>query len=246
MIRVIIIDDEPLALRQLEMYISKISFLELVAACSSASAAKSCLERADAIFLDINMPDLNGMDFIKSLPHPPAVVFTTAYSEYAVEGFRINAVDYLLKPFSFKEFETSCRKLREYLDMKAALAEKEADPILHFKADYRTVSVDTRKIVFVESWSEYIKIHLVDAEEPVIVLYSLKNLIDLLPKGCFMRIHRSYIIALGHIAEASRTSVRLDNGTKLSVGELYRPAFGAYLSSMATKSAPAGPKKLLV
>lgn len=232
MIRVIAIDDEPLALRQLEMYIAKVPFLELVAACSSANQAKPYLEQAEAVFLDINMPDLSGMDFIKSLPHPPAVVFTTAYSEYAVEGFRVNAVDYLLKPFSFKEFETSCGKLREQLEMKAALAGKEADAILHVKADYRTVSVDTRKIVYIESWSEYIKIHLVDEEVPVIALYSLKNLIDQLPKGRFMRIHRSYIIALGFVAEASRTRVRLRNGITLPVGEQYRPAFGAYLASI--------------
>ena len=232
MIRVIAIDDEPLALRQLEMYIAKVPFLELVAACSSANQAKPYLEQAEAVFLDINMPDLSGMDFIKSLPHPPAVVFTTAYSEFAVEGFRVNAVDYLLKPFSFKEFETSCGKLREQLEMKAALAGKEADAILHVKADYRTVSVDTRKIVYIESWSEYVKIHLVDEEAPVIALYSLKNLIDQLPKGRFMRIHRSYIIALGFVAEASRTRVRLRNGVTLPVGELYRPAFGAYLASI--------------
>lgn len=232
MIRVIAIDDEPLALRQLEMYIAKVPFLELVAACSSANQAKPYLEQAEAVFLDINMPDLSGMDFIKSLPHPPAVVFTTAYSEFAVEGFRVNAVDYLLKPFSFKEFETSCGKLREQLEMKAALAGKEADAILHVKADYRTVSVDTRKIVYIESWSEYIKIHLVDEEAPVIALYSLKNLIDQLPKGRFMRIHRSYIIALGFVAEASRTRVRLRNGITLPVGEQYRPAFGAYLASI--------------
>lgn len=232
MIRVIAIDDEPLALRQLEMYIAKVPFLELVAACSSANQAKPYLEQAEAVFLDINMPDLSGMDFIKSLPHPPAVVFTTAYSEFAVEGFRVNAVDYLLKPFSFKEFETSCGKLREQLEMKAALAGKEADAILHVKADYRTVSVDTRKIVYIESWSEYIKIHLVDEEVPVIALYSLKNLIDQLPKGRFMRIHRSYIIALGFVAEASRTRVRLRNGITLPVGEQYRPAFGAYLASI--------------
>ncbi len=232
MIRVIAIDDEPLALRQLEMYIAKVPFLELVAACSSANQAKPYLEQAEAVFLDINMPDLSGMDFIKSLPHPPAVVFTTAYSEYAVEGFRVNAVDYLLKPFSFKEFETSCGKLREHLEMKAALAGKGADAILHVKADYRTVSVDTRKIVYIESWSEYIKIHLVDEEAPVIALYSLKNLIDQLPKGRFMRIHRSYIIALGFVAEASRTRVRLRNGVTLPVGELYRPAFGEYLESV--------------
>ena len=232
MIRVIAIDDEPLALRQLEMYIAKVPFLELVAACSSANQAKPYLEQAEAVFLDINMPDLSGMDFIKSLPHPPAVVFTTAYSEFAVEGFRVNAVDYLLKPFSFKEFEASCRKLREHLEMKAAFDGKEADAILHVKADYRTVSVDTRKIVYIESWSEYIKIHLVDEEAPVIALYSLKNLIDQLPKGRFMRIHHSYIIALGFVAEASRTRVRLRNGVTLPVGELYRPAFGKYLDSV--------------
>ncbi len=232
MIRVLAIDDEPLALRQLEMYIAKVPFLELVAACSSANQAKPYLEQAEAVFLDINMPDLSGMDFIKSLPHPPAVVFTTAYSEFAVEGFRVNAVDYLLKPFSFKEFEASCRKLREQLEMKAAFDGKEADAILHVKADYRTVSVDTRKIVYIESWSEYIKIHLVDEEAPVIALYSLKNLIDQLPKGRFMRIHRSYIIALGFVAEASRTRVRLRNGVTLPVGEQYRPAFGKYLDSV--------------
>ena len=231
MIRIIAIDDEPLALRQLEMYIAKVPYLELVAACSSAAQAEPYVAKADALFLDINMPDLSGMDFIKSLPHPPAVVFTTAYSEYAVEGFRVNAVDYLLKPFSFKEFEASCEKLRKHLEMQAALEDREADPILHFKADYRTISIDVRKILYVESMSEYVKIFLVDAEAPVVILYSLKNLIEQLPADRFMRIHRSYIIALGHIADASRTSVRLDNGKALPVGELYRPAFSAYLAS---------------
>ena len=231
MIRVIAIDDEPLALRQLEMYIAKVPYLELVAACSSAAMAQSYIAKADALFLDINMPDLSGMDFIKSLPHPPAVVFTTAYSEYAVEGFRVNAVDYLLKPFSFKEFEASCEKLRKHLEMQAALEAREAAPILHFKADYRTISIEVRKIIYVESMSEYVKIFLDDSEAPVVILYSLKHLIEQLPANRFMRIHRSYIIALEHIAEASRTSVRLDNGKILPVGELYRPAFGEYLAS---------------
>ena len=231
MIRVLAIDDEPLALRQLEMYIAKVPFLTLVAACNSAAAARPHLEVVDAVFLDINMPDLSGLDFIKSLPQPPAVVFTTAYSEYAVEGFRVNAVDYLLKPFSFNEFLASCEKLRKYLEMKAALSAREADPILHFKADYRTISVDVRKIVYVESMGEYIKIFLSDAETPVVVLYSLKHLTEQLPTGSFMRIHRSYIISLGHIINASRTNVRLDNGIALPVGELYRPAFAEYLAS---------------
>lgn len=232
MIRVIAIDDEPLALRQLEMYIGKVPFLELAASCSSAAAAKPFLEKADAVFLDINMPDLSGMDFIKSLPHPPAVVFTTAYSEYAVDGFRVNAVDYLLKPFSFKEFETSCGKLRRHLEMQAALDARDTGHNLHFKADYKTVSVDIHKIVYVESMSEYVKIYLVDSDVPVIVLYSMKNLVEQLPANRFMRIHRSYIIALGHIAEASRTSVRLDNGRTLPVGELYRPEFSKYIETV--------------
>ncbi len=231
MIRVIAIDDEPLALRQLEMYIAKVPFLEPVAACSSAAAARPFLDAADAVFLDINMPDLSGMDFIKSLTDPPAVVFTTAYSEYAVDGFRVNAVDYLLKPFSFNEFVASCEKLREHFEMKAALSAQEASPILHFKADYRTISVDIRKIVCVESMSEYIKIFLSDSESPIIVLYSLKHLMEQLPPNRFIRIHRSFIIALSHIAEASRTSVKLDNGKIYPVGELYRHAFGDYLAS---------------
>ena len=231
MIRVIAIDDEPLALRQLEMYIAKVPFIELVASCSSAAATKTHLESADAIFLDINMPDLSGLDFIKSLPNPPAVVFTTAYSEYAVEGFRVNAVDYLLKPFGFNDFLASCEKLRRHLEMKAALSAQEADPILHFRADYHTVSVDVRKIVYVEGMSEYIKIFLTDSKTPLIVHYSLKHLIGQLHTGHFMRIHRSYIVSLDHVAEASRTRVMLDNGRSLPVGELYRPAFSEYLAS---------------
>lgn len=234
MIRVIAIDDEPLALRRLEMYIAKVPYLELKAACSSAAAAIPLLEEADALFLDINMPDLTGMDFIKSLPDPPAVVFTTAYSEFAVEGFRVNAVDYLLKPFSFNEFSASCEKLRRHLEMERALSQTAQEPVLHFKADYRTVNVDTRSIVYVESMSEYVKIFLTQSATPVVVLYSLKRLIGQLPQGRFMRIHRSYIIALDHIAEASRTSVRLDNGITLPVGESYRPAFAAYLASCRT------------
>ena len=231
MIRVVAIDDEPLALRQLELYIAKVPFLELAASCSSAAAAGPFLDGADAVFLDINMPDLSGMDFIKSMQNPPAVIFTTAYSEYAVEGFRVNAVDYLLKPFSFKEFLASCEKLREHLQMKEALSARKTGPVLHFKADYKTISIDAGKIVYVEGMSEYIRIFLSDQQSPVIVLYSLKHLMKLLPANRFMRIHRSYIIALSRIAEASRTSVRLDNGKTLPVGELYRHAFAGYLSS---------------
>ena len=131
-----------------------------------------------------------------------------------------------------KELQAENLKMKaENQEMKSALFTQEADPILHFKADYRTISIDVRKIVNVESMSEYVKIFLSDTEEPVIVLYSLKRLMEQLPKGRFLRIHRSHIISVDHIAEASRSSVRLDNGITLPVGESYRPAFAEYLAS---------------
>ena len=127
--------------------------------------------------------------------------------------------------------EEKARHRLESQQMLASLSPREEDLILHFKADRRIISIDARKIVYVESMSEYVKFHLTDTDEPIVVLYSLKNLIGQLPADKFMRIHRSYIISLSHIAEASRTSVRLDNGIALTVGELYRPAFSEYLAS---------------
>ena len=128
-----------------------------------------------------------------------------------------------------KEMEAEFDKQRR--EMKAALSAQETDPVLHFKADYRTVNVDVSKIVYVESMSEYIRIFLSDSETPVVVLYSLKRLMEQLPANRFMRIHRSYIIALNHIAEASKSSVLLDNGKSFPIGEHFRPAFADYLSS---------------
>ena len=150
-----------------------------------------------------------------------------------IMGILVVGVD--LGAYFFVESKRKERRVKhlqaQNREMKAALSAQATDPILHFKADYRTVNVDVRKIVLVESMSEYVKIFLSDSEEPVVVLYSLKRLIEQLPADRFMRIHRSYIISLDHIAEASRTSVRLDNGRSLPVGELYRPAFSDYLAS---------------
>ena len=154
MIRVVTIDDEPLALRQLEIYIGKIPYLELVAACPSAAAARPYVEQADVLYVDINMPDLSGMDFVRSLEHPPLVVFTTAYSEYALDSYKVHAADYLLKPFSFQEFEASAAHLRDRIE--AARPRVEARPeILTFRADYKTVRVEPDRIRYVESMSEY-------------------------------------------------------------------------------------------
>ena len=228
-IRCLAIDDEPLALQQLVTYINKVPFLELAAQCQSALEARRFLEHdtADAIFCDINMPDLNGMDFVKSLTAPPLVVFTTAYSEYAVEGFRVNAVDYLLKPFGLQDFMRAANRLRDRL---APQPQDTPDDTLFLKTDYRMVKVAISAIRYVEGMSEYLKVWLDGEPKPIITLLSMKKLEERLP-DCFMRIHRSYIVNLTKIQEVNKNRIILDADTSLPIGDLYKEAFQAYLDS---------------
>ena len=225
-IRCLAIDDEPLALQQLVAYINKVPFLELEAQCQSAVEARAFLENdtVDAIFCDINMPDLNGMDFIKSLAVPPLVIFTTAYSEYAVEGFRVNAVDYLLKPFGLQEFQRAANRLRERLEGHR----DEADIFL--KTDYRIVKVSIPDIRYVEAMSEYLKVWIEGEPKPIITLLSMKKMEERLPDD-FMRIHRSYIINLTKIQEVNKNRVKMDAQTSLPIGDMYKEAFQAYLET---------------
>ena len=229
-IRCLAIDDEPLALQQLVTYINKVPFLELAAQCQSALEARRFLEHdtADAIFCDINMPDLNGMDFVKSLTAPPLVVFTTAYSEYAVEGFRVNAVDYLLKPFGLQDFMRAANRLRDRLAPQPQ--DTSDDDTLFLKTDYRMVKVAISAIRYVEGMSEYLKVWLDGEPKPIITLLSMKKLEERLP-DCFMRIHRSYIVNLTKIQEVNKNRVILDADTSLPIGDLYKEAFQAYLDS---------------
>ena len=238
MIRCLAIDDEPLALQQLVAYISKVPFLQLAAQCQSALEARAFLEHdtADAIFCDINMPDLNGMDFVKSLAVPPLVVFTTAYSEYAVEGFRVNAVDYLLKPFGLQDFQRAANRLKERLENNAlavsspSVAGFPADNTLFLKTDYRIVKVSIPDIRYVEGMSEYLKVWVEGEAKPIISLLSMKKMEERLP-GNFMRIHRSYIINLDKIREVNKNRVIMDADTYLPVGDMYKEAFQDYLDT---------------
>ena len=229
MIRCLAIDDEPLALQQIAAYINKVPFLELAAQCQSALEARQFLsdERVDAIFCDINMPDLNGMDFVKSLTAPPLVVFTTAYSEYAIEGFKVNAVDYLLKPFGMQEFMRAANRLQERLSIPAS-APAETDDTLFLKTDYRIVKVNIPDIRYVEAMSEYLKVWIEGEAKPIITLLSMKKMEERLPDN-FMRIHRSYIINLDKIQEVNKNRVIMDADTSLPIGDLYKEAFQAYL-----------------
>ena len=234
MIRCLAIDDEPLALQQLTAYIKKIPFLELVDSCQSAHDALTLMnqEVIDAIFVDINMPDLNGMDFVKSLPVPPLVVFTTAYSEYAVEGFKVDAVDYLLKPFGLTDFQRAANKVKARYDQQntAVIAQDEEDT-LFLKTDYKVIRIDVKDIRYVQSMSEYLKIFLEGRAKPVIVLLSMKKMEERLPENQFMRIHRGYIINLKKIQEVNKNRVIMDEETYLPIGDNYKEAFNSYLES---------------
>ena len=235
MIRCLAIDDEPLALRKLVTYINKVPFLELAAQCQSALEARAFLENdtVEAIFCDINMPDLNGMDFVKSLAVPPLIVFTTAYSEYAVEGFRVNAVDYLLKPFGLQEFQRAAQRLQERIESTPVVVDSNPVPqaeTLFLKTDYRIVNVNIPDIRYIESMSEYVKVWLDNQPKPIITLLSMKKMEENLP-NYFMRIHRSYIINLKKIQEVNKSRVIMDENTYLPIGDLYKEAFQQYLNT---------------
>ena len=228
MIRCLAIDDEPLALQQIVAYIGKVPFLQLTAQCQSALEAKEFLEHdtVDAIFCDINMPDLNGMDFVKSLTVPPLVVFTTAYAEYAVEGFKVNAVDYLLKPFGLQDFQRAANRLNERLELTTHHSPLTTH--LFLKTEYRIVKVNIPDIRYVEAMSEYLKVYLESEAKPIITLLSMKKMEEHLP-DYFMRIHRSYIINLTKIQEVNKNRVIMDADTYLPIGDLYRDAFTQYI-----------------
>ena len=249
MIRVLAIDDEPLALKQLCAYIGKVPFLELVGACQSALEARKKLneEAVDAMFIDINMPDLSGMEFVKSLAAPPLVIFTTAYSEYAVEGFKVDAVDYLLKPFDLDEFRRAANRLRERLPGSAAPLPSPAaaaEPVapgtgrsatmgshesIFVKTDYRVVKIAIDDIRYIEGMSEYLKLHLDTQPKPIVTLLAMKKLEELLPPN-FMRIHRSYMVNLDKIQEVNKNRIIMDEDTYLPIGDNYREAFNKYLN----------------
>ena len=242
MIKCIAIDDEPLALKKLVTYINKIPYLELVAQCQSAIDAQQVIndQQVDAIFLDINMPDLNGMDFAKSLEQGysqgPIMVFTTAYSEYAIEGYKANAVGYLLKPFGFDEFEAAAQRVKDIHEIRQQAAadvttQVNDDGTIFVKSDYKIVRIAIENIRYIEAMSEYLRISCDDKEKPVIVLLSMKKIEEHLPSSLFMRIHRSFIINLNKICEVKKNHVIIDGGVSLPIGDNYKDTFMNYLNS---------------
>jgi DNA-binding LytR/AlgR family response regulator len=232
MIRCIAIDDEPLALKQIAGYIKKTPFLELVGQYESALKTIEALEnsRVDLMYVDINMPDLSGMDFVKTLENPPMVVFVTAYSEYALEGFRANAIDYLLKPISYADFLKSANKVRSLIDTRHYLSDeiKSNKDFLFIKSDYKLLRINFDDIKYIEGMSEYIRIHLTNSK-PVMTLMSMKSVEDILPSDRFMRVHRSYIVNLTKISVVERNRIIFDGNVYIPVSEQYKKIFQSYI-----------------
>ncbi|HLO52986.1 MAG TPA: LytTR family DNA-binding domain-containing protein [Saprospiraceae bacterium] len=229
MINAIIVDDEPLALEVLETYISQIPDIKLIKKCENAFEANEALKNnhIDLMFLDIQMPQLSGIDFLKTLSNPPCVIFTTAYPDYAVEGFELNAVDYLLKPISLERFLKAVNKVSEKLSAKHIDHENEAhevaDDFFFVKADKKLVKVNYDEILYIEGLKDYVIIRQESGR--VITLQTMKSLEDRLPVSKFKRVHRSFIVNIKKITAILGNMVELMEAGKikqLPIGKNYR------------------------
>ena len=232
MLNCIAVDDEKLVLDLLVDNIKQVPFLNLVARCKNAMEAAEVLhnEKVDLIFLDIQMPGLNGLQFLKSLQRPPMVIFITAYKEYAVEGFTLDAVDYLVKPVSFERFLKACNKAQDLHNLQQKPGTKEILPDYFFVyVEYNLVKVSIPDILYIESMKDYVKIFLQSATKPIITKMSLKSLEEKLTPYRFVRIHKSYIISADKVTAVKRDLICI-GAIELPLGESYRATVENMLS----------------
>lgn len=232
-IRCLIIDDEPLALDIIEGYVLKTPFLDLAGRCTNAFDAIDIINKQDIdlLFLDIEMPDLSGLEFSRTFKNEPRVIFTTAFSKYAIEGFKVNALDFLLKPYNYEEFLTAANKAKEWFDLFYKQKETgNKDNFIYVKADYKQVKIDLKKVLYIEGLKDYVKIYLEDNPKPVLSLLSLKSLEEQLQGLQFMRVHRSFIINLSKIEAIERSHIIIKD-IRISISEQYKEKFNKYLSS---------------
>ncbi len=225
-LRCLAIDDEPLALKQMQAYVEKTPFLELVGLCSNAFDAMKLVGELspDLLFVDINMPELSGVDFVRSLGGKAMVIFTTAYSEYALEGFEVSAVDYLLKPIAYNHFLKAATKAQQLTGMKNGQGNSASNgDYLFVKSEYKTVRVQLGDVEYIEGMKEYVKIHMANHQD-ITTLLSMKALEEKLPADSFMRIHRSFIVNLSKITAIERQRVIIGK-EYLPIGEQYGTAF---------------------
>lgn len=226
-IRCLLIDDEPPALAVLRSHIAAVPMLQVVGQCHNAIAAFEVLQNQpiDLLFLDIKMPQLLGTDFLKSLRHPPKVIFTTAYREYALDGYELDAVDYLLKPVSLERFLRAIQKISKVEETVPTASTRELPPtasdrFLYFRVDRKMVKVMVHDILYLESLKDYVRI--VTTTKQLIVKQTITSLEEMLPEGQFLRIHRSFVVALSKVDSYSPTHVEV-MGKELPIGRHYKP-----------------------
>jgi DNA-binding LytR/AlgR family response regulator len=233
-IKCLAIDDEPLALSKIAGYVSRTPFLELAGVCRSGYEAIEliAITKVDLMFVDINMPDINGLDFVKTLHAKPQIIFTTAFSEYAIEGFKLDALDYLLKPIGYNEFLKAANKARSFFESAVSESKTETFPgeFIFVKSDSRNTRISVNDITYIEGMREYVRIHLVSGKT-LMPLLSLRSLEEQLPSDRFMRVHRSYIVNLKQIVSVEHNRIVFDSKTYIPISDQYKETFHNYLSS---------------
>lgn len=228
-----IVDDEPLALSLIESYVLKTPFLKLTGKFTNAVSAMNQIdkERVDVLFLDIQMPEVNGIEFARMLTDKTQLIFTTAFSEYALEGYKVNAIDYLLKPFSYSEFLTAAKKAYSRFEADAAMqqaSQKEEETGIFVKSDYKLIHILYDDILYIEGLKDYVKIYTLKEPRPILSLMSMKSLEETLPAHRFIRVHRSYIVQKDKITSIKKSRIEIGN-KQIPIGDTYRQSFIAII-----------------
>lgn len=227
-----IIDDEPLAAELLDSYAKKTPFLNVKGVFNSAVQAIKCVreDHINLLFLDIQMPELSGLEFAKILPPETKVVFTTAFSQYAVESYKANAIGYLMKPISYDSFLEAAQKALDYFQSQQRAALTSVDRYFYVKSDYKLIKIKFDDLVYVEGLKDYVKFYVDNMDKPVTSLMNLKKVVEYLPSNEFMRIHRSYIVNLSKITGIERGRFMIGQ-TALPVSDSYKDAADQFIDS---------------
>ena len=240
-LRCFVVDDEPLAVKMLENFIARTPFLELAASFTDPVLALSEMrtQAPDLVFLDIQMPDLSGMELSRMVPAGTRIIFTTAFKQYAFESYEVYALDFLLKPIRYQKFLEAAEKAREWFALKEAATTApapaaETKTSTFFKVDGTLRKVEYADILFVEGMKDYVMVYLASQKQPLVTHVTMKGMEEMLPDGQFMRIHRSFIVALDKVASVSGTGDVKVGDRLLHVSDAYRDAFEAYLREHST------------
>lgn len=237
-LRCCVIDDEPLAAKLIAGYVEKTPYLELVGSFASAQEAVKCVleENIDLVFLDINMPQLNGMEFAKIIPSECKIVFTTAYDNYAIEGFKVNAVDYLLKPVSYEEFVLASNKALRQVEMSRQVSDISISrDFIIIKSEYKLVQIHVPDILYIEGLKDYVKIYVESDSKCIMTLMSMRTLERSLPSPMFLRVHRSFIVNTSKIKIIERNRI-IFGKTYIPISETYKQAFSDLIESRLLSS----------